>query len=859
MERKVQIYVDTVNPNQICGCDTISVTYTLIGEEPVTVEVDFDYINNGKNLYKFSISDLDFSIVWNGINWILSNDTEETIEATLSEDTECPFGTYTIEEGSIFEAFEITSACPEYNYQELELFNDETIEVTSTIQNIADISKVFTDVSLSFSVPASRNNNAIFQHFYNSEVDSTVDHSIKRNAYIEIDLTPFRTGKISLEKSNVKKGVADNYQITFYGDLLSLKDKFGEDKLSDVKELNNYSHVYNATEIYNRITDDSIFYDVRYPLISWKNLWQYNTGGGTYDITQNAHPIFFSELFPALSVRRIMNAIGAKYGVTFSGTWMSDQRFIKCFLLLKNVLGKVFVTEPLQVQILSYSTGGGDYFDTTNNTLNYSYLEILAGQVIIPNSLFHVTKITIASVSSATVTMYIDVFINGTYSNTITRVGNAAATYTVLNQQNVDGLNSVVIVKVRASENITYNANMTYEQTYNVIVSGTVSTNTTTYTTTSANQTFSGNVDLATLAPEIKVADFVSGIIKEFNLTCFGTSVNNFTLQPLDEWYNSGAIVDITKYTDIDSIDVDRIKLYKKISFKYLESESFMNKNFKSLYFRDYGNTNSSFDYDGGEYSVEVPFENLMFQKFTGTQLQVGYHLNETFQSYVPKPTLLYMYDQKPCSFKFWNGTTHVTVTEYMPFGQDAIIEGVNHSLNFSADQSTLLNVPISNSLFAEYYFGYLTNLYNIKNRLIHVKTNLPISLLTNLNLNDRLIIRDKRYVINEMKSNLRTGDVDFSLYLDFRPVNPPSINTVSSLAACYSYLINIERNSFADLTSSLAGVTITPNRLTTSGFVTICLPANTTGIERTITITITTNNRDGNSRINYLYIIQQA
>ena len=745
------------------------------------------------------------------------------------------------------------------DFQEIELFNDETIEVTSTIQNIADISKVFTDVSLSFSVPASPLNNAIFQHFYQSDVDSTIDHSIKRNAYIEIDLTPFRTGKISLEKSNIKKGIADSYQITFYGDLLSLKDKFGEDKLSDVKELNNYSHIYTAAEILNRITDDSIFYDVRYPLISWKNLWEYNTGGATYDITQNAHPIFFSELFPALSVRRIIQAIGTKYGVTFSGSWMSDQRFIKCFLLLKNVLGKVFVTEPLQVQILSYSAGGGDYFDTTNNTLNYSYLEILAGQVIIPNSLFHVTKITIASVSSATVTMYIDVFINGTYSNTITRVGNASATYTVLTQQNIPGLNSVVIVKVRASENITYNANMTYEQTYNVIVSGTVSTNTTTYTTTSANQTFSGNVDLATLAPEIKVADFVSGIIKEFNLTCFGTSVNNFTLQPLDEWYNSGAIVDITKYTDIDSIDVDRIKLYKKISFKYLESESFMNKNFKSLYFRDYGNTNSSFDYDGGEYSVEVPFENLMFQKFTGTELQVGYHLNETFQSYVPKPTLLYMYDQQPCSFKFWNGTTHVTVSEYMPFGQDALIQGVNHSLNFSADQSTLLNVPISNSLFAEYYFGYLTNLYNIKNRLINIKTNLPISLLTNLNLNDRLIIRDKRYIINEMKSNLRTGDVSFSLYLDFRPVNPPSINTVSALAACYDYLINIERNSFADLTSSLAGVTMSPNPLTQSGFVTICVPANTTGIERTITITITINNRDGNTRINYLYIIQQA
>ena len=109
------------------------------------------------------------------------------------------------------------------------------------------------------------------------------------------------------------------------------------------------------------------------------------------------------------------------------------------------------------------------------------------------------------------------------------------------------------------------------------------------------------------------------------------------------------------------------------------------------------------------------------------------------------------------------------------------------------------------------------------------------------------------------MKSNLRTGEVDFSLYLDFRPVNPPSINTVSSLAACYDYLINIQRNSFADLTSSLGGVTMSPNPLNSSGNVTVCIPANTTGIERTITITITINNRDGNTLINYIYIIQQA
>jgi hypothetical protein len=750
------------------------------------------------------------------------------------------------------------------DFQEIELFTDENIEVTSTIQNISDISKVFTDFSQSFTIPASANNNAIFKHFYNSDVgeintaNSLVDHNVRRNAYIEIDLTPFRSGKLSLEKSNVKKGLAENYQVTFYGEIRSLKDAFGEDKLSDVKELNDYSHPYTATEVYNRITDDSIFYDVRYPLISWQNLWTIS-GAGTYNITQNANPIFFNELFPAISVRRVMQAIGSKYGITFTGSWMSDQRFIKCFLLLKNVTEKKFVTSPLDVDILTLSpAGGSDYFNTTNNSLTVSYISSLTGVLgFIDTSLFHNVVFIMSGVTSASATYYIDIYQNGVFYATATGVGTATKTITVASLQNLEGLNIVFTAKVRSTENISFNCRFRYIQTYNYFFGSDVLEGTATYNTTASTQTFSGNVDLATLAPDIKVSDFIAGLTKEFNLTCYSTEKNVFVLQPLDEWYNQGAIVDITKYTDIDSIDVDRIKLYKKISFKYQESQSFLNRQFKSLFFRDYGNTELGYNYDGDEYNIELPFENLLFNKFTGTDLQVGYHLNETFQSYVPKPTLLYMYDQKPCNFKFYNGTTHVTVSDYMPFGQDMIDQNTNYSLNFSADDSSLLGIPIQQSLFAQYYFGYLTNLYNLKNRLISVKTVLPISLLTNLELNDRLIIRDKRYIINEMKSNLTTGEVNFSLYLDFRPVNPAIIDSVPATAACYNYLVSVPSNSIATFTSSLAGVTINPDPLTESGFVTVCIPVNTTGSQRTITITITINNRDGNTLLNSIFIIQ--
>ena len=95
------------------SCDTISVTYTLVGGEPVTVEVGIyepEPIINGKNAYYVDIpGGLSTVLVWNigfglGDSWYFS-DGDNT--AYLILDTPCPFGTYTIEAGSIFSAFSV--------------------------------------------------------------------------------------------------------------------------------------------------------------------------------------------------------------------------------------------------------------------------------------------------------------------------------------------------------------------------------------------------------------------------------------------------------------------------------------------------------------------------------------------------------------------------------------------------------------------------------------------------------------------------------------------------------------------------------------------------------------------------------
>ena len=346
-----------------------------------------------------------------------------------------------------------------------------------------------------------------------------------------------------------------------------------------------------------------------------------------------------------------------------------------------------------------------------------------------------------------------------------------------------------------------------------------------------------GNVSLNNTLPDIKVADFFAGVLKEFNMTCVGLEKDVFEILPLDEWYQQGAIVDITEYTDIDSIDIERIKLFKKIGFKYQQSESFVNRQFFKLANSEYGNTEYQFAYDGDEYNIEVPFENLLFTRAEETNTPTnyaifGYCLNENYQAYTPKPILLYLYGSSGTlahNISFYNGAGHSNISSYALFGQDLTYQNTKYSLNFGAENSIIHLETIQQGLYAEYYFAYLLNLYNLKNRLTYVKTNLPISLLTNLRLNDRLIIRDKRYIINEMKSNLTTGEVNFSLYLDFRQLEALPPITPNKEAQCLDIPIKMINGAIsATITTTFGGVTITPSTITSAQTIEVCIPENT-------------------------------
>jgi len=158
--------------------------------------------------------------------------------------------------------------------------------------------------------------------------------------------------------------------------------------------------------------------------------------------------------------------------------------------------------------------------------------------------------------------------------------------------------------------------------------------------------------------------------------------------------------------------------------------------------------------------------------------------LDKNNQPYIGKPYIFYK-----CGFQNYtipikaNGLADLTKTYLTSTENDFILSQVRNSVNFSTDNSTFLFSEIPRNLYSNFWQDYISDLYSTKRRISNWKANLPIGIIIRLNLNDRIVIDDKAYIINSMKTNLSTGDVDLEL-LNYIGLPFTSVNSNISLTA---------------------------------------------------------------------------
>jgi len=706
----------------------------------------------------------------------------------------------------------------------IELFEDEKISVTSSVQDIADVSKAKTDFTQSFTIPASNTNNEIFKHWYESSLDGGFDHRVKYDGYIEIDTFTFRVGSFALNDVKYKNNMLDSYSIVFYGKAKSIKDLFKEDKIASL-DFSSLDHSFTSTEVLAKINSTTGF--VAYPLFAHDRLYDYNTGGSS-DITNNAGSIKWNSLFPAVKLSKILDFIQTKYGVTFTGAFLDYIQFSRLWMLFKNAETLQVKTEPLKVNFTS-KTGG------TNNEINLTTDEIGFIVTILDYRLRNL-RIQIIP-TSGTIPYDVLIYKNGVLFNSfINQLG--TKTNTFFNSQfSTQELNDKYTIEVQSETPMTFTSQLFYSRVFD-----------SDFTASGTSQTTVANINIGTYAPDLKVIDLFTGLIKMFNLVIIPQDETTYELIPLELYYNNGAYKDISANVISDNIELKKTSMYKNINFKYQDSENILNNAFNNLFLstRNFAYGNLAYEQidslESSTFTVELPFENAMYE--SEEDFQTITFKNKDLNNYVPKPLLMYdngRQDVSPDIRINLNTGGYTDISSYRRFSND-INNGTLMSLNWGEEISSWYLSSIINGLYKRHYENYLGNIFNIKSRLVIVKCYFnPIELI-DIKLNDRIIIRDKKYTINKMTTDLTSGETSLELLTDYRSGEVAIGNRfsfepfyeVDNTAQDLEILLLKNVSPIIVLTPSVdAWITYTTASYTDNETVTVTISANATGLER--------------------------
>jgi hypothetical protein len=165
-------------------------------------------------------------------------------------------------------------------------------------------------------------------------------------------------------------------------------------------------------------------------------------------------------------------------------------------------------------------------------------------------------------------------------------------------------------------------------------------------------------------------------------------------------------------------------------------------------------------------------------------------------------------------------------------------------SLNWGAEISTWELTTSINGLYQRHYSNYIGNIFDLKARLIVVKCKFNPVELSNIKLNDRIIIRDKKYTINSMKCDLITGEVDMELLSDYRTIGQVTIGNRYSFEDFYQVpaeestfemlVLMADSLGFASVLSEFDWITYSLEEFNENGILNVNISENTTGVERT-------------------------
>ena len=297
----------------------------------------------------------------------------------------------------------------------IDLYGDEDITLEMSFAEIQDITKKNSTYTQSFNVPGSKNNNDIFNHFYDpASTPTTYDVRRTFSAYFTYNGNIILDGYIRLNSSTNNR-TEKNYNLTFYTEVGDLSSNIGDKFLYDLN-LADLVIPYNSEEIrksqfnwdtidvipdtdpvknekvyfpllfsgYDYVSGDTIDFNAS-PLLSFNS-------GNTGSFVNRQYPLPFNYYRPAISVRELYTQIVNQAGYNIDSSFLDTSYFKRFFLPLTFASDGLPLTQSYvpELETEQFSTGGLPYktpvrFTDTQSGGTSSYLRASFRDVIKDN------------------------------------------------------------------------------------------------------------------------------------------------------------------------------------------------------------------------------------------------------------------------------------------------------------------------------------------------------------------------------------------------------------------------------------------------------------------------------------------
>ncbi len=657
----------------------------------------------------------------------------------------------------------------------VDLFGDEKISVTSNVATINDITRNLTDFSKTFSVPASENNNRIFKHYYDANINNTFDARLRVNGRIELDGMPFKVGRWRLESVNVSKNRPESYSITFWGNTSSLKDLFGEDEISTL-DWSLENHNYNSSNVRSGLV--SLVPDgnnnVAYTTLVNRQYY-YNSDANDNTITDTLvnvayqggvgnNGIIWSDLRPSVRLLRVIELVEEKYNIEFSRDFFGKTEFSSLWFWCNNNTNlEIKPSEGL----IDWSSGSSPYVNVATNIGTFPITETNYFEfniIITPNGGFGSIPYTLS--------YYVDGVLSASW--------NLQGTQTKTVSLNTDTpQDKEVYFAISSPNNLNFQAE--WQQTPKQLGQpdspqvGNVAFDTT-----------SSEFNIASNIPKIKIIDILRGLFKMFKLVVeYNDGV--YYVDTFDRYYKSGKLYDLSNYIDYDKTKVSRGDILKEINYKFQEPTTVLNKEYDRINGVGYGDLEFKLTdengnaLDGNTQDYELPFEQVIYERLNDindgseTHFMYGLIADEEIKSVVPKLHIHYINKVNQSTKRIGYITDTGIKQDISSINTATHVDSIDSPLFstvFETNIEEYSGVAIENTLYLLYHSSYIGSIFNIKRRNFNFSAVLPLIAMLQIKLNDTIQIASNYYRINNITTDLTTGESTLDLINAFEPVN---------------------------------------------------------------------------------------